>query len=134
MSGTPSILAIDQGTTGTTCLVLSEDGRVLGRAYSEFTQYLPQPGWVEQDAREVWEVTQGGAPEALGWAGGAAGGGFGGMASRSGTWGWPVWGLLSHAASVSYPSRSGQMPENCTGRAVSCAAPRPAASFPPQGR
>ena len=53
MSGPPSILAIDQGTTGTTCLVLSNDGRVLGRAYSEFTQYFPQPGWVEHDPTEI---------------------------------------------------------------------------------
>ena len=65
MSGTPSILAIDQGTTGTTCLVLSEDGRVLSRAYSEFTQHFPQPGWVEHDALEIWEVTQAVAREAL---------------------------------------------------------------------
>ena len=65
MSGTPSILAIDQGTTGTTCLVLSEDGRVLGRAYSEFTQYFPQPGWVEHDALEIWGVTHSVAREAL---------------------------------------------------------------------
>jgi len=65
MSRTPSILAIDQGTTGTTCLVLSEDGRVLGRAYSEFTQHFPQPGWVEHNALEIWEVTQAVAREAL---------------------------------------------------------------------
>jgi len=65
MSGIPSILAIDQGTTGTTCLVLSEDGRVLGRAYSEFTQYFPQPGWVEHDALEIWGSTQSVAREAL---------------------------------------------------------------------
>ncbi len=71
MSRTPSILAIDQGTTGTTCLVFSEDGRVLGRAYSEFTQYFPQPGWVEHDAIEVWEVTQTVAREALASAAGA---------------------------------------------------------------
>jgi glycerol kinase len=68
MSGTPSILAIDQGTTGTTCLVLSEDGRVLGRAYSEFTQHFPKPGWVEHDAQEIWAVTQAVAREALGLA------------------------------------------------------------------
>ena len=71
MSRTPSILAIDQGTTGTTCLVLSEDGRVLGRAYSEFTQYFPQPGWVEHDALEIWDVTQAVAREALASAEGA---------------------------------------------------------------
>ena len=71
MSRTPSILAIDQGTTGTTCLVFSEDGRVLGRAYSEFTQHFPEPGWVEHDALEIWEVTQAVAREALASAAGA---------------------------------------------------------------
>ena len=76
MSRTPSILAIDQGTTGTTCLVFSEEGRVLGRAYSEFTQYFPQPGWVEHDALEIWEVTQAVAREAL--ASAAGGPRFGG--------------------------------------------------------
>ncbi len=53
-----AIAAIDQGTTGTTVLVVSEDGRVLGRAYSEFTQYFPRPGWVEHDAGEIWETTR----------------------------------------------------------------------------
>ena len=52
-----AILAIDQGTTGTTCLIIGEDGAVLGRAYSEFSQHFPQPGWVEHDAAEIWEVT-----------------------------------------------------------------------------
>ena len=58
MKGIPSVLAIDQGTTGTTCLVVAQDGRILGRAYSEFTQYYPQPGHVEHDAEEIWEVTK----------------------------------------------------------------------------
>ncbi len=62
---TPSVLAIDQGTTGTTCLVVAQDGRVLARAYSEFTQYFPQPGWVEHDADEIWTVTRRVAREAL---------------------------------------------------------------------
>ncbi|MEJ2215114.1 MAG: glycerol kinase GlpK [Gemmatimonadota bacterium] len=53
----PAILAIDQGTTGSTCLVIDETGRVRGRAYSEFTQHFPQPGWVEHDAAEIWDVT-----------------------------------------------------------------------------
>jgi len=54
----PSILAIDQGTTGTTCLVVGRDGNVLGRSYSEFTQYFPRSGWVEHDAEEIWDVTR----------------------------------------------------------------------------
>jgi glycerol kinase len=61
----PSILAIDQGTTGTTCLVVAADGRVLGRAYSEFAQHFPRPGWVEHDASEIWEVSRRVAREAL---------------------------------------------------------------------
>ncbi len=52
------ILAIDQGTTGTTCIVFDESGREAGRAYSEFEQYFPRPGWVEHDAAEIWEVTR----------------------------------------------------------------------------
>jgi glycerol kinase len=52
-----AVLAIDQGTTGSTCLVLDESCRVLSRAYSEFTQHYPQPGWVEHDAVEIWHTT-----------------------------------------------------------------------------
>ena len=52
------ILAIDQGTTGTTCIVFDEEGRPCGRAYSEFEQYFPRPGWVEHDAAEIWDVTR----------------------------------------------------------------------------
>ena len=63
------ILAIDQGTTGTTCLVFDREGRVRGRAYSEFEQFFPRPGWVEHDANEVWEVTRRVAAEAIADAG-----------------------------------------------------------------
>jgi glycerol kinase len=59
------ILAIDQGTTGTTCLVFDREGRIVGRAYSEFEQHFPRPGWVEHDAAEIWRVTQGVAADAL---------------------------------------------------------------------
>jgi glycerol kinase len=52
------ILAIDQGTTGTTCLVFDREGRIRGRAYSEFEQHFPRPGWVEHDANEIWAVTR----------------------------------------------------------------------------
>ena len=53
------ILSIDQGTTGTTVLVLDEAGAIVGRAYAEFRQIYPQPGWVSHDATEIWETTQG---------------------------------------------------------------------------
>jgi glycerol kinase len=52
------ILAIDQGTTGTTCIVFDREGRIAGRGYSEFEQHFPEPGWVEHDAAEIWEVTR----------------------------------------------------------------------------
>ena len=51
------VLAIDQGTTGTTALVIAADGRIAGRGYQEITQYYPQPGWVEHDAEEIIERT-----------------------------------------------------------------------------
>jgi glycerol kinase len=63
------ILAIDQGTTGTTCLAFDREGHVCGRAYSEFEQFFPRPGWVEHDANEIWEVTRRVAAEALADAG-----------------------------------------------------------------
>jgi glycerol kinase len=63
------ILAIDQGTTGTTCLVFDPEGAIAGRAYSEFEQHFPRPGWVEHDAAEIWEVTRRVAAEAIGDAG-----------------------------------------------------------------
>jgi glycerol kinase len=52
------ILALDQGTTGSTAIVFGEDGRERGRGYTEFEQHFPQPGWVEHDAAEIWEVTR----------------------------------------------------------------------------
>ncbi len=63
------ILAIDQGTTGSTCLVFDREGKIAGRAYSEFEQRFPRPGWVEHDANEIWEVTLRVAGEALSDAG-----------------------------------------------------------------
>ncbi len=68
------VLAIDQGTTGSTCLVLDENSRVLGRAYAEFGQHYPRPGWVEHDADEIWTTTLRVAREAMAAAAHAAGG------------------------------------------------------------
>jgi len=59
------ILAIDQGTTGTTCFVFDEQAEPIGRAHREFTQHFPKPGWVEHDAEEIWAVTHAVAGEAL---------------------------------------------------------------------
>ena len=51
---TDLILAIDQGTTGTTCLLVDADLQVRARATREFPQHFPQPGWVEHDPGELW--------------------------------------------------------------------------------
>ena len=48
------ILAIDQGTPGTTCLVVDEGLRPLGRGYREIARQFPEPGWVEHDPEEIW--------------------------------------------------------------------------------
>ncbi len=60
------ILAIDQGTTGTTALVLSLDGRTLGRCTAELPQHFPKPGWVSHDAREIWTTVETSVRGALG--------------------------------------------------------------------
>jgi len=59
------VLALDEGTTGTTALVIAEDGRVVGRGYREITQHFPEPGWVEHDAEEIFARTLEAAREAL---------------------------------------------------------------------
>jgi glycerol kinase len=64
-----SILAIDEGTTGSTALVIHQDGSVLARGYREFTQYFPRPGWVEHDPVEILSVTIEAVREAIAEAG-----------------------------------------------------------------
>src|SRR6187200_1840290 len=66
------LLGIDQGTTGTTCLVLDEALRTQGRGYREVAQHYPRPGWVEQDPNELWESVLAAAGEALEKTGAAA--------------------------------------------------------------
>ena len=60
-----SVLAIDEGTTGTTCMVITADGRVAGRGYREITQHFPEPGQVEHDADEIFARTLDAAREAI---------------------------------------------------------------------
>ena len=50
----PLLLALDQGTSGTTALLLRPGGQVVARAYKEVSISHPKPGWVEQDAAELW--------------------------------------------------------------------------------
>jgi glycerol kinase len=53
----PSILALDQGTTGCHALLLHQDGRVLGSGYRPLNQFFPAPGWVEHDTEEIFRLT-----------------------------------------------------------------------------
>ena len=48
------VLAIDQGTTGTTVTLFNRNSEMVGKVYEEFTQHYPKPGWVEHDAQEIW--------------------------------------------------------------------------------
>ncbi|MBI3722812.1 glycerol kinase GlpK, partial [bacterium] len=52
------ILAIDEGTTGVTLLLFDKQGKIARKAYSEFKQHYPRPGWVEHDPEEIWRVTK----------------------------------------------------------------------------
>src|SRR3954464_8296033 len=65
----PCILALDQGTTGSTALVIDQDGTVVGRGYREFAQHFPEPGWVEHDAEEILRVSVAAMMEAVAAAG-----------------------------------------------------------------
>ncbi len=59
------VLALDQGTTGSTALVVDAEGEVRGRGYAELPQYFPRPGWVEHDPGEIWKTTELAARRAL---------------------------------------------------------------------
>jgi glycerol kinase len=60
-----SILAIDAGTTGVTCLIVDELGTVTARGYREFEQHFPHPGWVEHDPEQIWQAVLAAAAIAL---------------------------------------------------------------------
>jgi glycerol kinase len=60
-----AVLALDQGMTGSTALVIGEDGAVLGRGYRELPQHFPAPGMVEHDPEDIVRVTLEAAREAL---------------------------------------------------------------------
>lgn len=65
----PTILALDQGTTGSTALVIAPDGQVVGRGYREIPQYFPAPGQVEHDPDTLIDATVAAARDALSAAG-----------------------------------------------------------------
>lgn len=51
------IMALDQGTTSSRCIIFDHSGAMLASAQKEFAQHYPKPGWVEHDAAEIWETT-----------------------------------------------------------------------------
>ena len=59
------VLALDQGTTGSTALVVDAEGEVRGRGYALLPQYFPRPGWVEHEPEEIWTTTERAAQQAL---------------------------------------------------------------------
>lgn len=59
------ILALDQGTTSSRAVIFNKKGNIVSTAQKEFTQYFPQPGWVEHDPMEIWSTQAGIAAEAL---------------------------------------------------------------------
>src|SRR6266702_6862468 len=67
------ILAVDQGTTGTTCLVVDDELGVVGRGYAAVAVTTPRPGWVEQEPGELWTSVERAAVAALADAGVPAG-------------------------------------------------------------
>ncbi|WP_460436921.1 FGGY family carbohydrate kinase [Angustibacter speluncae] len=64
-----AVLAVDEGTTGVTVLLVGVDddeaGTVLARGYEEFPQHFPRPGWVEHQPEEIWQATIAAARTAL---------------------------------------------------------------------
>ena len=66
------VMALDAGTTSNRCILFNERGEMCSMAQKEFTQYFPKPGWVEQDAGEIWSTQLGVAVEAMTKLGAAA--------------------------------------------------------------
>jgi glycerol kinase len=60
-----NILALDQGTSGSTALVIDADGRVVARGHAELPQHYPEPGWVEHDPEDIWTTVVEAARQAL---------------------------------------------------------------------
>ncbi len=66
------ILALDQGTTSSRCILFDKGGNIRSMAQKEFTQYYPNPGWVEHDPMEIWSTQLAVAAEAMARLGGKA--------------------------------------------------------------
>ena len=60
------VIALDQGTTSSRCILFDKEGNICSVAQKEFTQIYPQPGWVEHDPMEIWSSQLAVAMEAMG--------------------------------------------------------------------
>ena len=63
------VIALDQGTTSSRCILFDREQNIVGVAQREFTQIYPQPGWVEHDPMEIWSSQYSVLTEALAQAG-----------------------------------------------------------------
>ena len=61
----PYLMAFDQGTTSSRCILFNKQGQIISMAQKEFTQVYPQPGWVEHDPQEIWSSQLAVATEAM---------------------------------------------------------------------
>ena len=52
------IMTIDEGTTSARAVLFNKDSEIIAICAKEFAQYYPQPGWVEQDPKEIWLTTK----------------------------------------------------------------------------
>ena len=59
------VIALDQGTTSSRCIIFDREQNIIGLAQREFTQHYPQPGWVEHDPMEIWSSQSSVLTEAL---------------------------------------------------------------------
>lgn len=60
------VIALDQGTTSSRCILFDEQGNICSAAQKEFTQIFPEPGWVEHDPMEIWSSQLSVTMEAMG--------------------------------------------------------------------
>ena len=60
------VMALDQGTTSSRCILFDRAGKICSMAQKEYTQYYPKPGWVEHDPLEIWSSQLSVAVEAMG--------------------------------------------------------------------
>jgi glycerol kinase len=61
----PLILAIDQGTSATKCVLVDAQGAIVARGAAPLGEAHPQPGWVEQDATQIWDSVRGAVHKCL---------------------------------------------------------------------